>query len=557
MLKDIEFTQIIKKLVENITDWVLITDSEGRIVYVNKAVEKISGYSAEELIGKTPRVLKSGYHHPGMYEKLWNTIKQGNIFNCLCVNRRKNGSLFYLDHTIVPIKSDGEIIAFVSFARDLTSLEFYKSSFLKSHYIDPVTETLTLKAILGEIEIQLSQNPQERASLMICDIIDFSYINKEYGLEKGDKILKEIANRLTAVLNKNKKTLLGRTGGDEFLVFLKNPTDDEVIRIVQNIQIIFKTPFEMEDLRLELDINMGISTYPYDGSDAESLYGNATLALKMAKSQGANVCVFYNNDLECQHQSKKRLREEILEAISERRFILYGQPYFSIADRKMVGIECLLRLRKKDGTISTPSEFIDFLESSNQMESVNEIIFDELIKFITSLRISPIPIPSINLSPSSLRDKNIIDKLRYLRSALGMPFVVEITERAFIESVESGIISKIKDMDIQIAIDDFGIGYSSLSYITQFPVDLLKIDINFTKNILKDAKAFAVVDTIINLAKRLRIKTLAEGIETREQLNILTAMGCDYGQGYYFCKPMPLEAELIFSKDRYSWFQPT
>jgi len=533
---------IIKEALEHSSSWVLITDENFNIVYVNDAVCNISGYSKEELIGKNPRIFKSGVQPDEFYKNLYKTIVSGKTFSGMFINKKKNGELFYLTTTVYPVKIKPNIKRFLAIGKDITKEIELQNEITKLQNYDKLTNLLNTEGffLYGTKKLKIIKN---YAVLSIIDLKDFTLINKAYSLDAGNTILKEIANRLSLTFP---NAILGRSSADEFFILEeidKNSLDKELFNFTEKIKAIFSKPIFHKDKLINIYYNAGISIYPEDGNSLKKLYENASTALIQAKRDRENEILTYSKDLEEKMKELHFAKKLVERALNENLFILFYQPFYNTKTLSLEGFEALIRIKDVDGKIYTPNTFIDVLESSKHLFDFENWLVN---KIKTQCEKWNVPI-SFNISASGFKD----DKhMKFLSSInFNIPAIMEITERILLEYPEKvkEILKSIKEStSLKIAIDDFGTEYSSLKYIKDLPIDEIKIDISFTKSMVENPKDKALVETIIELSKKLNLKTLAEGVETKQQLNMLKEMGCDYVQGFLLGKPMPeKEAETL------------
>ncbi len=543
---------VFNSVLEYGTDWVVITDKDGTIVYANRAVEKISGYKRGEILGKNPRVFKSGVHDKQFYENLWSTILSGGVFSSIVVNRAKNGELFRLNKTITPVFMNGEIQYFVSVDKDITHEKKLEELIYRLSTIDPVTHLPNRKSFIEQAsgffeEMKLKDSI---AAVVIVSPSGISEINQVFSFEEGDKVLRKIG----AVLRKTVRNydLVAKLVGDRFAVLLKDlKTKEDILSIVNKIkQVLFSEVDIGRDVKLSY--NIGISVYPDDGTDVRDLLSKAEVAVSYARKSGENIHAFFQKDLGEEITRAFNVRVELSRAIKDEEFALFYQPYFDALTGELRGAEVLLRWNRRDSGLVPPSEFIPVLEQTNMIVDVEKWLVERVCMNITkwrSLGVSVVPL-SINVSPQSFSmgsiEKEIlsaIDKHSVDPSLL----TVEIVERMFIDNLERAreTLLRLKDIQVAVAIDDFGTGYSSLSYLKVLPVDILKIDISFIRELTEDAETLAIVDAIINLANKLNMSTIAEGVETQQQLSLLRDLRCTMVQGFLFSKPLP---EMDFLK---------
>jgi len=551
-LEKIETTRnsiILKQAIENSSQWVVITDEDGNIEYVNDYVCELTGYTKEELIGKNPRIFKSGYQDKEFYEELWNTIKNGKEFDAILINRKKNGELFYLDEKIIPVKLPDGSLKFISIGKDITKEKVLSEENERLRYYDVITNLYNFVGFQIQVADYIIKNPNNLSALILIDINNFSVINKKYGVEVGDEILKYIAD----ILNKHfkKDDIIGRTGSDEFGIFLKDIKDkNNLPLIVERLKTLLneKLAFKLDGEKIFIRYNIGISVYPDDGKSFKEIMESASIALKYAKEEGENVIRFHNKEIEEKIESLFKADILLQKAVEKDLFIFHYQPYFDTKTGKIAGFESLVRIKDEDGKIYYPKDFIDLLEQSEYLNSFRKWALKEISEKIKKWNI---PI-SVNISAKSFKNISFAQEVLEHTKDLPAPMVLEITERLYMENPEQSkqIIEELKKCkNIRISIDDFGTGYSSLSYLKDLDADVIKIDISFVRKMLEDEKTRIIVEMIITLADKFGMKTVAEGVETKEQYDMLKEMGANYIQGFYLAKPMPEEeAEKLLKR---------
>ncbi|WP_457564290.1 bifunctional diguanylate cyclase/phosphodiesterase [Caminibacter sp.] len=516
------YLEILKEAIDKTFAWVVITDSNARILFANKTVEELSKYSVSELLGKNPKIFKSGYHSDEFYKKLWEKLKKGEVVETLIINKNKNGELFYLKDRIVPVKASSGDTYYISLGVDITSEHDLKKKLKK----DILTNLPNRSEFIEKSQSILNKN--EKAALLVIDISDFKIYNQIYGNESGDYILKEFAKFLRTFFYE--EDIVARIGGDEFAVLFKVHSYDEVEKVINKFIDKLKNSYEFKN---KFAVNVGIALYPKDDKDIVKLLEKAIFALQMAKEKGDFAYEYFNKIYDKKIIEYYDVKNLIIEAIQKKEFIYHFQPYVDSKTHKIVGAETLIRIQKEDKVIY-PNVFIDFLENSNYIKEVEKIMFPKYLGYLREIKI---PL-SFNVSGRSLADMEHIDLL--FREIKNLPIIIELTEReiAFNIDYTKKVFEYFKNKNIKLSIDDFGTGYSSLTYLKDLPADFLKIDMSFVKNIENSSKDRAIVETIIHFAHSFNLKTIAEGVESEEQVKILTDMGCDYLQGYYFYKPM-------------------
>ncbi|RZD16401.1 MAG: EAL domain-containing protein [Candidatus Acididesulfobacter guangdongensis] len=548
-IEENKFSYIFSNGLENSTDWVIITDDKANITFVNRAAEIISGYTKEEVIGKNPSIFKSGLHDKQFYKLLWDTVKNGEPYNTVIIDRAKNGELVYLDDTIIPVKFNDKITGYIAIGRNITKEKEYQSMLFEATSLDAVTKLPNINLFFEKLDAMLlTAKPDSIICVVIIGLREYSKINSIYGYSAGDKLLMEISSALRGVLKET--DLIGKLKGDNFIVTLRNiRLKEDVLTVLNKIKATFNETFKISD-GTEVDIfyNIGVSLYPEDGHDSKTLISKAQISLSNAKEMGDNAVSFYNSDLEKNIRKSLTFKRELQEAIKNKELVLYFQPYYNTKTGKLAGMEALLRWIK-NGNIIPPSEFIPELEKTALILDVEDWLVEETAKKLRTWKDSGLNIAPVSINISSLTfEKKNLDKLiqkNLNKYDIHPSFInVELIERVFLKESNYDTLNALRDMGIKISIDDFGTGYSSLSYLRYLPIDIIKIDISFIRNLQNSDKDFAIIDAIIFLANKLDIQTVAEGVETEAQLNILKLLGCGSIQGFLFSKPLP-EEELV------------
>ncbi len=520
--------------VRNSDWWFLITDEDARIIYINDAVEKISGYTRDELLGENPRIFKSGLHDEEFYKQIWNALTDNKIVDVVIANRKKDGTIFHIQDRIVPVSLPDGSKRFVAIGRDITKELKLISETEKLKYQDVLTDLLNLNGFVISAEKKIKS--ASKAALVIIDIFNFSYINRVYGFNIGDKLLREIGTRLKEEFPLVED--IARIGSDDFGLFIGTNCMENFPAIPAKITEMFNEPFHVENKNITISFNGGVALYPQDGLTVSELMEKASITLNRAKKKGENYILFYNPTSD-EKINRYMFAEKLIErAVKESLFILHYQPYVHCWDRYIVGAETLTRIKEKDGKIYYPNAFIDYLEVSKYIRFFERWLLHEVEKNIVKWKKHL----SINISAPSFEDEEFIEELIEVSNAVGSNLSIEITERTLMKDIKESkrIISKLKSIKTppMISIDDFGTGYASLSILQEFPIDIIKIDMSFVRGIHNNRKNIAIVQTVVQLAKSLGIRTIAEGVETEEEYATLRTMGVDYIQGYYFFKPM-------------------
>ncbi|MCL4542184.1 MAG: EAL domain-containing protein [Deltaproteobacteria bacterium] len=553
-LSEIRQSIIISEALKNSDEWLMVTDENANVIFANNAVCDMSGYSIEELIGSNARIFKSGYQDKYIYRKLRKAMLSGKVFSGIFANRKKNGEVFYLQNKIIPVELSSAAKGFVSVGRNITEKMELTSKIEKAKFYDILTGLLNFNGFSFKVS-EILKNTNKTYMLIIADIHNLTYINQVYGLTAGDDVLKRVGRLLKERFRDD--DIVAKIGGDEFGIFLQTiKKKEDTFAIKDKLSGIFDKPAEIERKNISVSINAGVTVFPDDGIDFQTLYGHASTALSNAKKEGSAEIEFFNPAMEKKARNFVKIETLVEKAIKENLFVFYYQPYFNTQDLSLAGFESLARLKDKKGKIYSPAVFIDYLENSIYLKSFEELALENVLQKIKEWDADI----SLNISAKSFKRtvfmKNILD----ISSSCNNRLTIEITERVLMEDIEktkyvlNQLITarrkcgkeRMHKNPLKIAIDDFGTGYSSLFYLKDLPVNILKIDIPFIRDVTKGPKELALVETIIELTHKLGIKTVAEGVETREQLELLRKLGCDMVQGFLLAKPMPGEEVLKF-----------
>lgn len=513
--------------------WVLITDEKGNITYVNDFTCETSGYTREELIGKNPRIFKSGYLPEKFYREMWNKLLAGESFEGVFINRKKDGSIFHIEGVIYPLNISNKLTRYVSIGKDITKEYEISSQLNKLKFYDPITGLYNLNGFSFRSTDEMKGD--QIAYLILVDIANFTDINKKYGFKTGDYILKVFGERLKKIFQDT--DIIGRIGNDEFGVLLTGiKNKDSILVVLEKVKSFLQNKIKVENEEIVISMNAGISIFPDDSNSFEELYNKASIALKNAKRETPGIISFFSREMEEKTEKFKVAESLIVKALDKGLFRFFFQPYFNTSDLTIAGFEALIRIVDEDGKVYTPNLFIDYLENGPFLREFEEWALKEAISKSQKWG----KCISVNISARSFSDEIFLDKL--LNVPEDAKITYELTERIFLKEPEKvkRFIEELKTKkNLRVAIDDFGTGYSSLIYIKNIFTDVIKIDISFIRSMMENERDRTLVKTIIDLAKNLGMESLAEGVETEAQYELLKKMGCTYVQGYLFSKPLP------------------
>ena len=543
---------------ETTTEAIFITDAKNKIISVNSAFTKITGFTGEEVTGKDPSILSSGRHDEEFFKEFWKSLDEKGSWEGEIWNRNRDDHVSPVWQSISSIKDEeGNNIQFVSIFSDITKRKQAEELIRYQANIDGLTELPNRNLFLDRLATSIRQahRNKTRLALLLLDLDRFKWINDTLGHRAGDLLLQETAKRLQNSVRDS--DTVARLGGDEFTIILpelEKSADAEII--AGKIFDSFKPPVMVEDNEVFISGSIGITVYPDDGLDVETLQKNADSAMYSAKDDGRNRFHYFTPKLQVEAERRLRLINLLRKALVNQEFSLHYQPIINIISDKVVCAEALLRWNHPEQGFIPPAEFIPLAEETGLIRQIGEWVFMEVISHIKrwkELGVFDFQI-SINKSASQFKvEKTDEDWLAILSEEGINPdrIIIEITESVFMVENQGALesLQLLQEQGIQISLDDFGTGFSSLSYLKRFPIDILKIDRSFIRDISDDPSDALLVETIITLADKFGIKVVAEGVETTEQLNFVRQRGCRCVQGYFFSKPLPINEFENFLKN--------
>ncbi|MFQ5432059.1 MAG: EAL domain-containing protein [Nitrospinota bacterium] len=543
-----EKLQMASTVIENVLEGIIITDSKAVIQSANPAVTKITGYRAEEVVGKKPNIFKSNRHDREFYKTMWASLLTNGLWAGDIWNRRKNGEAFPSRQIISAINdADGKTIQYVSVIYDMTEIIKTRKEAEYRAYHDALTELPNRLLFLDRLDqtIQRTMRNGRIFAVLYVNVDNFKNINDSMGHITGDALLKQVAVRLSESLRGI--DTISRLGGDEFAIITDNiDLEQEAGIIALKIIESFSEPFIQNDEELYISVSIGIALYPSNGNSAVEILKNADMAMSHVKERGKNDLSYFTETLNEQAQKRARLVKSLRRAISNDEFVVYYQPKINIESGEIVGMEALVRWIQPDGTLVPPGDFIPVAEETGLIISIGETVMRKacMQTFKWQKNGCPNLRVAVNISAKQFQQKTVISTVE---SALKETHLdpslleVEITESMVMQDMGNAIetMNALRDRGILISIDDFGTGYSSLGYLKRFPIHALKIDQSFVNDITSNGDDAAIALAIISMAKSLGLKVIAEGVETYNQLDFLRRNNCDEMQGYLFSKPLP------------------
>ncbi len=543
-----EKLRMAEKVFENTIEGVVVTDVDGSIQWVNPAFTKITGYSQSEATGQNPIILKSERHKDTFYKDMWRDLENKGQWQGEIWNRRKNGETYPEWLTISAIKDEtGKTVQYVSIFNDITERIKREERIKYQAYHDALTGLPNRALFHDRLSMALTHAHRngEMVAVMMLDLDQFKRINDTLGHPVGDSLLQEVGKRLIKYLREG--DTVSRLGGDEFAIILEDiKSIENVIKVAQKILRRMETPVHINAHDLHISTSIGISLYPSDGQDVDTLLKHGDTAMYQAKQEGRNRYRFYTPEMNDKALRRLAMENELRKALEREEFLVYYQPKLDLSSGKVIGAEALVRWKHPQLGFLSPVEFIPLAEETGLIKSIGDFVLRTAClqnKRWQDKGLNKIDI-SVNLSAVQFQQKNLLQKVANCLAETGLDpsyLELEITESSAIQNPQVTVktLKGFKKLGIQLSIDDFGTGYSSLGLLNQLPLDKLKIDKSFIRDITSDKDNQAIVLAIIAMSSNLGLKLVAEGVETREQMLYLKDHQCDQIQGYLISPPIP------------------
>ena len=529
---------------------ITITDADGTIVDVNDTFTRITGYSREEAIGENPRILKSGRQDPEFYTAMWAELKAKGHWNGEIWNRRKNGEVYAEMLSISAVNdANGRTQHYVALFSDITSLKEHQSQLERIAHYDALTG-LPNRIVLADRLRQATAQTRRRENLMALVYLDldgFKLVNDSYGHETGDELLIILSQRLKEALREG--DTLARMGGDEFVAVLTDLSSTrECDVILGRLLQAAASPVQVKEFTLRVSASLGVTLFPLDNGDPDTLLRHADQAMYQAKQAGKNRYHLFDQERDKLTRSHQESYQRVAEALEREEFVLYYQPKVSMREGKLIGAEALLRWRHPERGMVPPGEFLPLIEGSELISRLGDWVLNTALGQMAAWSRDGFEIAvSVNIAAFHLQQHDFLfglrEKLALHSSVKAENLELELLETAALEDIlhVSQVIKDCQALGVSISLDDFGTGYSSLTYLKRLPANILKIDQSFVRDMLWDTEDLSIVEGIIGLARAFRRTVIAEGVETVEHGQMLLKLGCNLGQGYGIARPMPAE----------------
>ncbi|ALU89812.1 EAL domain containing protein [Herbaspirillum rubrisubalbicans M1] len=562
--KQIEAELRISAVAFDSREGMLITDANSRILRVNKAFTEITGYTAEEIVGKHPNLLRSDRHGPAFFQEMRESIRRFGKWQGEIWDRRKNGEVYPEWLTISAVKNkDHQITHYVSTHHDISDRKLAEERIRELAFFDALTRLPNRTLLLDRLKqaIALSLRTRTCGALLFIDLDHFKTLNDTVGHEKGDVLLKQVAQRVVANVREN--DTVARVGGDEFVVVLEglNDTQQEAATqtraIGEKILAALGETYQLDDVEYRTTASIGATVFLGRAASVDELMKQADLAMYKAKETGRNSLRFFDPAMQTAVLERATLEAGLRKAIESNQLLLHYQPQV-VDGGRVTGAEVLVRWQHPQRGMVPPGDFIPLAEETGLILSLGNWVLEtackQLAEWAKRARMDELSI-AVNVSAPQLREPDFVQTVLDIIERTGANprrLKLELTESLLVDNVED-IIQKmfaLKAYGVEFSLDDFGTGYSSLSYLKRLPLNQLKIDQSFVRDVLIDPNDASIAKTIVNLAQSLGLGVIAEGVETDAQRSFLADAGCHAYQGYYFCRPVAVEAFEKFTQDR-------
>ncbi|MBJ2221917.1 MULTISPECIES: phosphodiesterase DibA [Pseudomonas] len=529
---------------------VLVTDTQGLIVHVNRAFMEITGYQRDDVMGQRPSLFKSGRHSAHFYQQMFQALESTGEWSGEIWNRRKSGEVYPQWQTIRVIHDDqGQVSHYVAVFSDISAMKNSEHELAHLAHHDPLTDLPNRLLFTDRAEQALAsaQVHKRGCALLLMDLDHFKIINDSLGHNVGDQLLKLVAERLSGLFGPG--VTLARLGGDEFAVLAEScPQVVQAAALAQRMLNAMKDPFIFDGNQLFISASIGISLFPSDALSAEQLLRNADSALFKAKSAGREGYALYTEELTAHAQHRVEIAGELRRALDQHELRVYYQPVHDLHDSRLVGVEALVRWQHPERGLVPPGEFIPIAERTGLIAEIDAWVMDQACRQMCQWLAdgAPLSFIAINVSSRLFARRELYEQVAQVLHTTGLDpafLELEVTESAVMDDPEVALeqLHRLRELGLRLAIDDFGTGYSSLLRLKRLPVQKLKIDQGFVAGLPWDEDDAAIVRVVIALAKSMGMQVHAEGIEQVEQARFLLDQECDMGQGYWFGRPMPAD----------------
>jgi diguanylate cyclase (GGDEF)-like protein/PAS domain S-box-containing protein len=554
---------------ENSYEGIVVTDIDTTVVDVNPAFSRITGYSREDILGKTPAVLASGRHRSDFFTKMWETLSTKDFWQGELWNRRKNGDAFAVMMSISVIRDDsGLLLNYLGVFSDITESKLHEAELHRIAHYDPLTGVPNRRLMTERLNQAVARTRRAGNHLAVCymDLDGFKAVNDLHGHEAGDLLLVTLSERITATLRT--EDTLARLGGDEFVLLLSDLAAPSDCRLVlQRVLEAANAPVALDatpnSKTVQVSASIGVAVFPHDDVDADVLLRHADQAMYRAKEGGKNAYHIFDPAQDREQRARQSSLVRLREALERQEFVLHYQPKVDMVNGDVVGAEALIRWQHPERGLLPPGEFLSYLDGSELEVALGEWVIAQVLRQIEEWQQLHLDFKvSANVSAHHLLQANFADRLRQAvqrhPAQVSASLELEILETAALADIGQAVqvLGECRTLGVSFSLDDFGTGYSSLTYFRKLPLDYLKIDQSFVRDMMVDPDDLGIVETVVRLAQAFNRPVIAEGVETLEHAAKLVDIGCRFGQGYGIGRPMSHEHMLVWLKkwqDQKAW----
>ncbi|WP_339650161.1 putative bifunctional diguanylate cyclase/phosphodiesterase [Halopseudomonas pelagia] len=546
---------------DSTNEGVVVSDSRNRIINVNNAFCRITGYEHDEVVGQKPSVLKSGWHDELFYRDMWEALSRCGSWQGEVWNRRKNGEIYPQWQSINTVKDrTGKLTHYVAVFSDISVLKQSRQEidFLAHH--DPLTRLPNRLLLTERLTNALvrAKRREQRLGLIFIDLDRFKTVNDSLGHAAGDELLRIAGERMLGLCRE--EDTLARLGGDEFVILVENLAEtDDITPIAQRLQRGFARPFDINGQRIHLSVSLGMSIFPEDGQESAELLTNADAAVSQAKSNGRNTYAFYTQALTEKARRQMSLQSDLHQAIRQKQLQVFYQPQVNMLSGQVVALEALVRWQHPLRGLISPGEFLPVAQDVGLLIPIDEYVLNQACRQMRQWLDAGYPLScvAVNMSGSSLERGDVLNKVKkaLLEAGLAAAYLeLELTESEIMQQGDRCIetLDALRELGVKLSIDDFGTGYSSLLRLKRLPVNTLKIDRGFIVDLPASGNDSAISRAIIALGQSLQLSIVAEGIETQAQHELLRDMKCDIGQGFLYSRPLDAAAITAYLDEHFS-----
>lgn len=545
---------LLTSALEHAHDGIIITDVNEKIVEINPSFTEITGYSPEDILGQTPRILKSGYQDSSYYAAMWKTLHDKGYWRGEVWNRKKTGEVYPEILTISAVYgAQNEITHYIGIFTDITILKEHQRYLERIAHYDALTQLPNRTLLLDRLQQAMAHAQRNSSMLAVCylDLDGFKPINDHYGHAAGDRLLLKVAVRLKEDLRDG--DTIARLGGDEFALLLGDITTvHQCEQLLQRMLQTLAKPYDIDDSRkATVSASIGVTLFPADNDNPDVLLRHADQAMYIAKQAGRNRYHLFDPDLDRQARANLEARSQIEVALDAAEFVLYFQPKVDMRRGKVVGAETLIRWIHPERGLLPPAEFLPVVEGTDLAIRIGDWVLHRALQYMTEWKRRGYElVVSVNIFGRQLQQTDFPGHIEQLLKCYDevnpRQLILEVLETTALNDIAtvSDVIERCQTLGVSFSLDDFGTGYSSLTYLKRLPANELKIDQSFVREILYDSDDLAIVEGIIGLSQAFQRQVVAEGVETVEHGVMLLHLGCDLAQGYGIARPMPADEFL-------------